>query len=349
MVRKKDTNLSTPLDARERAVLRAIIEEHVATAAPVGSQVIVDKYELGVSSATVRSVMAHLERVGLIGQPHTSAGRVPSDEGYRMYVESIADPVPLEPVDQLMIRHQFGQVALSSEQWLRLAAAILASTTRAAGLVTSVQPGKTRLRRIHLGLVHPRLAAVVLEPTEGAMRQALVALPESRDEADLMAVASRLERALAGKTAVQIERLAVGLDPLSAVIARRAAATMSDVDSARVEGVFSDGLLNVMEAPEFARTEKLRRVFAALQDQAYLARLVEHVAKQGGVRVFIGHENLLEDMADVSLVMAPFGHAGRLFGVIGVLGPTRMSYPRTIGAVRFVSGLMDELVGQLYA
>jgi heat-inducible transcriptional repressor len=124
---------------------------------------------------------------------------------------------------------------------------------------------------------------------------------------------------------------------------------MRDADAAQVEGLFSDGLLNVMEAPEFARTEKLRRVFAALQDQAYLGRLVGHVARHGGVRVFIGHENLLDDMSDVSLVLAPFGHAGRLFGVVGVLGPTRMAYPRTIGAVRFVSGLMDELVGQLYA
>jgi heat-inducible transcriptional repressor len=348
MVRKKDTR-NDPLDARERAVLRAIIEEYIETAAPVGSQAIVDKYGLGVSSATVRSVMAHLERSGLIGQPHTSAGRVPSDDGYRVYVESIADPVPLEAVDQLMIRHQFGQVAFSSEQWFRLAAAILASTTRAAGLVTAVQPGKARVRRVHLGLVHPRLAALVIEPLEGSMRQALVSLPATTDDVDLASVAARLDHALAGKTATQVERIASGLEPLARAIALRVAATLGDVDAARVEGLFSDGLLNVMEAPEFARTEKLRRVFAALQDRAYLGRLVDHVARHGDVRIFIGHENLLEDMADVSLVMAPFGHEGRLLGVIGVLGPTRMPYPRTIGAVRFVSGLMNELVGQLYA
>jgi heat-inducible transcriptional repressor len=347
MVRKNQTS-NDPLDARDRVILRAIIEEYIETAAPVGSQAIVEKYSLGVSSATVRSVMAHLERVGLIGQPHTSAGRVPSDEGYRLYVESLADPVALEPVDQLMIRHQFGQVAFSSEQWFRLAAAILASTTQAAGLVTAVQPGKTRVRRVHLGLVHPRLAALVVEPTEGSMRQALVSLPTPTDETDLASVAARLDQALAGKTAAQVERVANGLEPLARAIALRVAATMSDVDAARVEGLFSDGLLNVMEAPEFARTEKLRRVFVALQDRAYLGRLVDHVARHGGVRVFIGHENLLDDMNDVSLVMAPFGHEGRLFGVIGVLGPTRMPYPRTIGAVRFVSGLMDELVGQLY-
>jgi heat-inducible transcriptional repressor len=348
MVRRKDAR-DRPLDERARTVLRAIIEEYVVSATPVGSQAIVEKYDLGVSSATVRSVMAELERAGLIGQPHTSAGRVPSDEGYRLYVESIASPVALEPVDQLMIRHQFGQVAYSSEQWFRLAASILASTTRAAGLVTSVQPGRTRVRRIHLALVHPHLAALVLVPAEGSMRQALVALPAETDRILLDEAAAQLDAALGGRTAAQIRQVAERLDPLSATIARRVASLIDEIEAARVEGLFSDGLLNVMEAPEFARTETLRRVFAALQDQAYLSRLVDHVARDGGVRVFIGHENLRDEMRDVSLVMAPFGHEGRLLGVIGVLGPTRMAYPRTIGAVGFVSGIMNELVAQLYA
>ena len=348
MVRRREAQTSA-LDDRARAVLRAIIEEYVATATPVGSHALTEKYGLGVSSATIRSVMADLERAGLIGQPHTSAGRVPSDEGYRLYVESLADPVPLAPVDQLMIRHQFGQVAFSSEQWFRLAAAILASTTRAAGLVTPVQPGRARVRRVQLALVHARLAALVLVPAEGSMRQALVGLPVDADESSLDEAAARLDRVLAGKTATQAAQLIERLDPLAQTIGRRVAALMHESDAARVEGLFSDGLLNVMEAPEFARTETLRRVFAALQDQAYLGRLVGHVARHGGVRVFIGHENLLDDMSDVSLVMAPFGHGDRLLGIVGVLGPTRMAYPRTIGAVGFVSGLMNELVGQLYA
>jgi heat-inducible transcriptional repressor len=338
-----------PLDQRAGAVLRAIIDEYVSTAQPVGSHALVEKYGLGVSSATVRGVMADLERAGLIDQPHTSAGRVPTDEGYRIYVESLAEPIALAPVDQLTIRHQFGQVAFSSEQWFRLAAAILASTTQSAGLVTPVRPARMRFRRVHAALVHPRLAAVVVVPVEGSIRQALVGLPIDTDQLGLDETAARLDRALAGKTAAQALILASRLDPLGEAMARRIAAVMQEADASHVESLFSDGLLNVMEAPEFARTEKLRRVFAALQDQAYLGRLVGHVARQGGVRVFIGRENLLADMADVSLVMAPFGHAGRLFGVVGVLGPTRMAYTRTIGVVRFVSGLMDELVGQLYA
>ena len=116
-----------PLDLRSQAILRAVIEEYVTTAQPVGSQALVERYSLGVSSATVRNVLAELELAGLLMHPHTSAGRVPTDTGYRYYVESIVDTVPLPPVEQLMIRHQFGQVEFASEHWFRLAATTLAS------------------------------------------------------------------------------------------------------------------------------------------------------------------------------------------------------------------------------
>ena len=129
---------SGPLDLRSQAILRAVIEEYVTTAAPVGSHALVERYRLGVSSATVRAVLAELETAGLLTHPHTCAGRVPTEHGYRYYVESIVDAVPLPPVEQLMIRHQFGQVEYASEHWFRLAATTLASVTRAAG------PGNAR-------------------------------------------------------------------------------------------------------------------------------------------------------------------------------------------------------------
>jgi heat-inducible transcriptional repressor len=119
-----------------------------------------------------------------------------------------------------------------------------------------------------------------------------------------------------------------------------------------IEEVFSDGLLNVMEAPEFARSDKLRRVFSALENRAWLGELVGTIARQdagGRVHVFIGEDNRPQEMHDVSLVLAPYGRPGRAIGVVGVLGPTRMSYPQAIGTVRFVSGLMNELVDHLYA
>ena len=138
MARRKDR--PGPLEARSAAILRAIIEEYVATAQPVGSVALVEKYALSISPATVRNVMVELETADLLGHPHTSAGRVPTDRGYRLYVESIPDSVTLTPVEQLMIRHQFGQVEFASEHWFRLAASTMASTTHAAAIATPAKP-----------------------------------------------------------------------------------------------------------------------------------------------------------------------------------------------------------------
>ena len=139
-----------PLDLRAAAILRAVIEEYVTTATPVGSQALVDRYRLGVSSATVRNILAELELAGLLDHPHTSAGRIPTDAGYRWYVESVMDSSPLPEVEQLMIRHQFGQVEFASEHWFRLAASTIASLTNAAGIATPAKPAAGRVRRVDL-------------------------------------------------------------------------------------------------------------------------------------------------------------------------------------------------------
>src|SRR5215217_8684618 len=165
---------SGPLDLRSQAILRAVIEEYVTTAQPVGSQALVERYRLGMSSATVRAVLAELEEAGLLTHPHTSAGRVPTEQGYRYYVESIIESAPLPPVEQLMIRHQFGQVEYASEHWFRLAATTLASLTRSAGLATPAKPRAAHVRRVDLVAINERLASLIVVLREGAIKQALV-------------------------------------------------------------------------------------------------------------------------------------------------------------------------------
>jgi heat-inducible transcriptional repressor len=345
-----------PLDLRSQAILRAVIEEYVVTAQPVGSQALVERYGLGVSSATVRAILADLEGAGLLTHPHTSAGRVPTDAGYRFYVESMADSVALPPVEQLMIRHQFGQVEFASEHWFRLAATTLAGLTRSAGLATPAKPRAAHIRRVDLVAVNERMASLILVLREGSIKQAMVVIDgEPFDQARLNATAALLNERLTDRTATQaareLRRLGRSLpeERIAAIVGERILRTLEDYDAAAIEEVFSDGLLNVMEAPEFAQSDKLRRVFSALENRAYLGELVGNVAGAGRIQVFIGGENEPLEMRDVSLVLAPYGRAGRAIGVVGVLGPTRMSYPQAIGTVRFVSGLMNELVDHLYA
>ena len=346
---------SGPLDLRSQAILRAVIEEYVTTAQPVGSHALVERYRLGVSSATVRSILAELEAAGLLTHPHTSAGRVPTDAGYRFFVESIVDQSSLPPVEQLMIRHQFGQVEFASEHWFRLAATTLASLTRAAGLATPAKPEAAHLRRLDVVLINERMASLILVLREGSLRQLLVTLDEPGDQESLSRIAARLNERLGGRTASEAERALARLsadDPALALerkVGERVVRSLREFDEAAIEDVFSDGLLNVMAAPEFAQSDKLRRVFAALENRAYLSELIDQITTPGAVRVFIGRENPSEEMADVSLVLASYGRPSRAVGVVGVLGPTRMAYPQAIGTVRFVSGLMNELIDHLYA
>jgi heat-inducible transcriptional repressor len=346
---------SGPLDLRSQAILRAVIEEYVTTAAPVGSQALVERYRLGVSSATVRAVLAQLEAAGLLMHPHTSAGRVPTEWGYRYYVESIVDSAPLPAVEQLMIRHQFGQVEYASEHWFRLAATTLASLTRAAGLATPAKPSSAHLRHLDLVSINDRTASLILVLREGALKQVLFTLDAPTEQRELTLVANYLNERLGGLTTHEADQVIATLDAaqpaldLPRRIGERVVHALQEFDAAAIEELFSDGLLNVMEAPEFAQSEKLRRVFAALENRSYLAKLIAGVAGSNRVCVYIGHENPAEDMADVSLVLAPYGHPGRAVGVVGVLGPTRMAYPQAIGTVRFVSGLMNELIDHLYA
>ncbi len=346
-----------PLDLRSQAILRAVIDEYISTAQPVGSQALVERYGLGVSSATVRNILAELEMAGLLSHPHTSAGRMPTDAGYRFYVESIVDASPLSAVEQLMIRHQFGQVEYASEHWFRLAATTLAGLTRSAGLATPAKPSAAHIRRVDLVAVNERMASLILVLREGAIKQAAVTLDETEgiDQPTLNRVAGLLNEHLPEATASAAETILSHFgenDPVERVARRvgeRIVRILRDYDAATVEEVFSDGLLNVMEAPEFAHSDKLRQVFTALENRAYLGELVGSVADSNRIRVVIGAENPRIEMHDVSLVLAPYGRPGRALGVVGVLGPTRMSYPHAIGTVTFVSGLMNELVDHLYA
>jgi heat-inducible transcriptional repressor len=346
------------LDSRSDAILRAVVDRYVTSATPVSSGALVAEYSLGVSSATVRSILADLESLGLLTHPHTSAGRVPTDAGYRYYVQALAQEWSLPSVDQRMIRHQFGQVEFASEQWFRLAASTLATNTGTAGLATTAKPVSARVRRVDLVSVQDRLALLVVVFREGTTKQVLHNLHIAADQDQLSRVANLLNVLAVNRTADQIEGALRDLPSgeeatedieLLVRAGDRLVRTMREFDASAIDDLFSDGLLNVIAAPEFDRSDKVRRVFEALENRAYLGSLVESVARAGTIQIFIGHENRPLEMQEVSLVLAPYGRVGRAVGVVGVLGPTRMPYPQAIASVEFVSGLMNELVEHLYA
>jgi heat-inducible transcriptional repressor len=331
-------------------VLRAVVEDYVLTAVPVGSKTLVERYGLQVSPATVRSAMAELETLGLLSHPHTSAGRVPSDLGYRLYVESLMRETALDRTDELMIRHQFSQVQLTSNEWLRLAASILATSTRSAAVVTPARARRARFGHVQLVELadQTRLAVLVLGDGNVVQRRlqrsSVATAGQATGQAELDAAAAALNRELAGLSAPQVRRKLGKLTPLAAHVAEVLVQMLEESDSVAVEEVFTDGIVNVLEQPEFAGGAKLRGVLEVLQRSDFLEQLVPVLGRRGGVTVIIGHENVNDAMHEVSLVFAPYGTEDSALGLLGVLGPTRMPYPRAIPTVRYLSTLMNELI-----
>ncbi len=340
------------LTERQQSVLRAVVEDYVTSAVPVGSKHLVARYGLPVSSATVRGTMAELEAMGLLSHPHTSAGRVPSDLGYRIYVESLMRESALDHADQLMIRHQFAQVQLTTDEGLRLAASILAATTRSASVVT---PARARRARFgHLQLVQlgdgQRLAVLVLADGKVVQRRLDRAAIDRLDPAavpgqdQMDATAMVLNNEMAGLSAPAMRRRLGKLPPLAAHVGGVVAALLEESDGVALGDVFTDGIVNVLEQPEFAHGGKLRAILEVIQRSDFLEQLFPVLARGGGVHVIIGRENTNDAMREVSLVFAPYGDADHALGMLGVLGPTRMPYPRAIPTVRYLSTLMNELV-----
>jgi heat-inducible transcriptional repressor len=344
------------LTDRQRSVLRAVVEDYVLTAVPVGSKALVARYGLAVSPATVRSAMAELESLGLLTHPHTSAGRVPSDLGYRLYVESLMREAELDTTDRLMIRHQFSQVQLTSNEWLRLAASILAGSTRSAAVVTPARSRRAQFGHIQLVALADGTRLLVLVLGDGNVSQRRLdrsalerQLPEeAMDQAALDAAAALLNTELAGLSAPQVRRRAAKLPALAARIGQVVAGQLEEADAVVVEEVFTDGIVNVLEQPEFAEGSKLRPILEVIQRSDFLEQLVPVLTRHGGVHVIIGHENTNDAMHEVSLVFAPYGAPDRALGLLGVLGPTRMRYPRAIPTVRYISTLMNELINSEY-
>jgi heat-inducible transcriptional repressor len=344
------------LSERQRTVLRAVVEDYVTTAQPVGSKMLVSRFGLEVSPATVRSAMAELEALGLLSHPHTSAGRVPSDLGYRLYVESLMRESALDRADQLTIRHQFAQVQLTTNEWLRLAASILAANTRSASVVTPARARRARFGHVQLVELddHAPLAVIVLADGNVLQRRLDPTLLDRADptmtidQQRLDEVAATLNAELASMSAPQARRRAAKLPALASHVAEIVAQLLDEADAAVIEDVFTDGIVNVLEQPEFAEGAKLRSILEILRRSDFLAQLVPVLTRGGGVHVIIGHENTNDAMHEVSLVFAPYGAPGRALGLLGVLGPTRMPYPRAIPTVRYLAALMNELINSHY-
>jgi heat-inducible transcriptional repressor len=339
------------LSERQRLILALVIRDYIETAQPVGSRRLVEHYGLDFSPATVRNEMGALTEAGFLRQLHTSAGRIPTEEGYRYFVRQLMGHTDLSLNTKRTITHQFYQAGHDVDQWMRLAASVLAHQSQAASLVTAPHPERARFKHLELIGTIGRQVLMVLVLAGGDVRQQMLALAEPVSQERLSAAAANLNERCQGLDAGAIQALSYTLDSLEQDVLKLTVEEMERSSAILGGEVYRDGLSNVLAEPEFAEVDRARRALRVFEERSFLEDLLARTiltAHVGGVQVLIGGEGTWEELRDCSMVLARYGAPGLATGTLGVLGPIRMAYGRTISTVRFVAGLLSDLVVEMH-
>lgn len=343
------------LTPRKEAILRALVEEYIRTATPVASENLRNKYTLPWGAATVRNEMAALEEEELLFQPHTSAGRIPTDLGYRYFVEHLMPESALSLDEQRQIRHQFYQVQHQLDEWVRLTAAILSRALQSAAVVMPPRAVQARLKHFEVLSLQEVVALLVLVAQDGTVKQERLLLETPATQEELSHLAQRFNRLFVGADAAGVEAqlAASAATENERIIVSSLARMLAQYSDLTPEAFYHEGVIQMLDQPEFTtlgpereRNQRIRKVVEVLEQSRFLPALAAQVPA-GGVQVIIGGENEFEDMKDVSLVVSRYGVEGQAGGLLGVVGPTRMQYSRAIAVVRYMTGLMNELMSEM--
>ncbi len=336
------------LDERRREVLRELIRLHVETGEPVGSESLSRSLNRTLSPATLRNVMADLEALGFLDHPHTSAGRVPTDEGYRFYVDSLASLQPLAPGEREQIDAELRSPEASAEQTLERASHLLSRLSRHVGFVLAPDIARTSFRHIDLvPLAHPRVL-VVMVSASGLVTHKVIEVTEKLGPEDLQACANYLNTHFSGMSLADIRRRLLELmteeKALYDALLKKVVPLGERVFDLDTEGsVYLDGTSNILARPEFDDLERMRALVKTFEEKGRLVQILNACLSGDGIRVLIGHENPDPELRDLSLVTARVeGDDGGLG--LGVLGSTRMEYAHVVSLVDHVARAVAEVL-----
>jgi heat-inducible transcriptional repressor len=335
------------LTDRQKFLLTLVVHEYIKSAAPVGSQHLVEHYRLDMSSATVRNELAMLTDMGYLRQPHTSAGRVPSEEGYRYFVGRLLQDTDLPDATRRTITHQFYQMRNDVEQWMRLSASVLAHQSRSASLVTAPHPETARFKHVELISTRGRQVLMVLVMVGGEIHQHLLSLNEPTPQESLSMTANKLTHLFEGKDTESIRLLRSQLAGMELEAIDWILTEMDQANTQIAGEVYLDGLSNVLAEPEFLGSETAHKAMRVLEEPSRLQDLLSRTistTNAGGVQVLIGGEGTSDELRQFSIVLARYGTPGLITGTLGVVGPMRMPYGRAISTIRFLAGLLSGLV-----
>ncbi len=333
-----------PLTDRQEKILRLVIRSYIETGTPIGSKKLVDEFDLDISSATVRNELAALGDLGYLMQLHTSAGRIPTELGYRYFVQKLLGQFSLPLHERKMIRHQFHQARLDMNQWMRLAAAILARTSLGASFVTAPHPISNRFKHVQLISTQGRLVLLILVLYGGEVKQQMLTLAEPLSQSRLSLAADKLNALFENADYNEIQLRMKSLDALESDVSKLILDILYRVNHRMISDIYRDGLSNILDH------EGTRQAVRVLEERTLLANVLSETQATGesGVQVVIGGDGRWEELKECAIILSRYGAMDTISGTVAVIGPTRMPYGRNVAAVRYVADLMSGFVYEYF-
>ncbi len=343
-----DALAPTELTERQEKILALVVREYTNKPEPVGSKYLADHFMTNISSATIRNDLSALEEKGFLAAPHTSAGRVPTEAGYRYFVKRLLREGELSTEEQTTIANDFSQAHSNIAEWMQLAVTTLARTSRGAALVTAPYAHSSQFKHIELISTQGRLVLMVLVMYGGEVRQQMLTLADTLSQEALTAAATRINQIVDGLTGEQVQAKLPTVDnELEHEILEIVAETLGGRDNQHVIA-YRDGLSGVLA--EFTESEGAQQALRMMEERSPLAGILSEALSNdiGQVQVVIAGEGRWTEARHLSMVLTRYGVNGQATGTLTVLGPTRMRYGRAISAVRYVAGLMSNLLFDVY-
>jgi len=340
------------MDDRKKRILQAIIDDYIDKAEPIGSRTIARKYELGLSSATIRNEMADLEEMGYLAQPHTSAGRVPSDKGYRLYVDKLMPTRSLNNAEIRELRSAVNTRVYELSQLLKQATAVLSNFTKYTSMAVTPKMRSSTIKTVQVVPIEAGKALVIVVNNAGIVRNALIKISEQATSEMLGRISNLLNDKLAGLTFEQADT--EGIKTLG-----REIGVSGDIMQPILDGtadciyqmgdheMYVEGSTNILNHPEFKDMDKARQFLSMLDEKTSICRAVYDSTRPNGITVRIGSENDLSSIRDCSLVTVSYNVSDTMVGTIGIIGPTRMAYNKVISSISYMKKLVSEEISKL--
>jgi len=341
------------IDERKLAILQAIINDYISTAQPVGSRTIAKKYKLGISSATIRNEMSDLEEMGLLEQPHTSAGRIPSDKGYRLYVDHIMKIKRLLPYEEETIKEELRDKIDEVENFIRKTSKIISQLTKYTSLVMSPQLDACRLRHVHFVPVDSNSLVAVIVTDTGVVKNITMKTTDKVTPDYLESLTRVMNEEFQGVTVEELSRGVVSEEYKRLVYRYHLLDTLIPLLLDSLEGkmcgtVYADGVSNIFNFPEYTDITRAKNFLALMEEKEELLKMI-NTKRDKGIHISIGSELESKSIKDCSLVTTTYRVGERVIGKIGIIGPTRMEYARVVGALEFLTEYMDSLMNDYFS